>query len=57
MSNDIVIELRECAELLREGQAQSYRRHDPERIVLSPEHTNKIVAALIAAADLIEQAG
>jgi hypothetical protein len=50
---DVVAELRNCAELLREGQAQSDRRRDPGGTVpLRHEQAGRIIAALTAAAEL-----
>ena len=56
MGTNIVIELRDCAGLLREDQKQSYKRGGPEQTVqLTQAYTDKIVTVLIKAADLIEQ--
>jgi hypothetical protein len=56
MTDEILEELRECIELVADAEQQSTRRGEQE-VHLTRDGAHRVVAALVAAAEAIEEAG
>jgi hypothetical protein len=54
MTDDILEELRECIELIGDAERQCAKRHEPD-VCLTRDGAHRVVAALVAATDAIEQ--